>query len=83
MKTSFHLPSIIMDYFRQQNLHYCIDERLETYNISAGIPHGSVLAFYGTFCMKDILWVQVSNQTVVVGFTDDVRITKWFEGHTD
>lgn len=70
-----YLRKILASYLSQRKLKYNSDEGTKYYDVTAGVPQGSVLGPLLWNIMYDgILRLELPEKTTIVGFADDIAI---------
>lgn len=71
-----YLMSVISSYFTNRKLCYSTNEGTKTYNVSAGVPQGSVLGpLLWNIMYNDVLTLDIPEEATVIGFADDIAVT--------
>lgn len=75
MKSPYYLTRIVENYFENRQLTYHTDDGPKYYNISAGVPQGSVLGPLLWNLMYDgVLRLALPKGVKIVGFADDIAV---------
>ena len=74
-KVAQYLLTIIEDYFRNRLLMYKTDDVMVEYNITGGVPQGSVMGPTLWNVMYDgVFKLQIPEEAQTIGFADDIAI---------
>lgn len=70
-----YIVRILDDYFRNRLLLYESDEGTKTYNVSSGVPQGSVLGpMLWNVMYNEVFELKLPDGVQIVGFADDIEI---------
>lgn len=75
MKTPAYLLEIIDSYFNNRRLRYVSENGIEFYDITAGVPQGSILGpLLWNIMYDEVLRLRLPAEVKIIGFADDIAI---------